>query len=44
LWQKQIQNSTGFSKAKVSRLVRNLESRGLVKKIPFGNTNKIRLR
>jgi uncharacterized membrane protein len=44
LWQKQIQNSTGFSKAKVSRLVRNLESRGLVKKIPFGNTNKIRLK
>lgn len=44
LWQKQIQNSTGFSKAKVSRLVRNLEARNLVKKIPFGNTNKIRLR
>jgi len=44
LWQKQIQNLTGFSKAKVSRLVRNLESRGLVKKIIFGNTNKIRLK
>jgi uncharacterized membrane protein len=44
LWQKQIQNSTGFSKAKVSRLVRNLESRGLISKIPFGNTNKIRLK
>ncbi|MDP1728632.1 MAG: hypothetical protein Q8L27_00325 [archaeon] len=44
LWQKQIQNSTGFSKAKVSRLVRNLEARGLIKKIPFGNTNKVRLK
>lgn len=44
LWQRQIQTFTGFSKAKVSRLVRNLESRGLINKIPFGNTNKIRLK
>jgi len=44
LWQKQIQLATGFSKAKVSRLVRNLEARGLITKIPFGNTNKIRLK
>jgi len=44
LWQRQIQNSTGFSKAKVSRLVRNLEARNLVVKIPFGNTNKVRLK
>lgn len=44
LWQKQIQSSTGFSKAKVSRLVRNLEARNLVVKIPFGNTNKVRLK
>lgn len=44
LWQKQIQNITGFSKAKVSRLINNLEQRNLVKKINFGNTNKIRLR
>jgi uncharacterized membrane protein len=44
LWQKQIQNLTGFSKAKVSRLIRDLETRGLVKKIIFGNTNKIRLK
>ena len=44
LWQKQIQNFTGFSKAKVSRLIRNLESRGLIKKIPMGNTNKIVLK
>lgn len=43
LWQKQLQNSSEFSKAKVSRVVRNLEARGLIKKIPYGNTNKIRL-
>ncbi len=44
LWQKQIQNLTGFSKAKVSRLINNLEQRNLVRKINFGNTNKIRLK
>lgn len=43
LWQKEVQKLTGFSKAKVSRLVRNLEARNLVTKVPFGNTNKIRL-
>ena len=44
MWQKQIQNATGFSKAKVSRLIRDLDSRGLISKISFGNTNKIRLK
>jgi len=44
LWQKQIQIKTGFSKAKLSRLIRDLESRNLIKRIPFGNTNKISLR
>lgn len=44
IWQKQLQLKTGFSKAKLSRVIRNLESRNLVEKIPFGNTNKIRLR
>jgi len=42
-WQKQIQIQTGFSKAKLSRVIRNLEARGIVKRIPIGNTNKIRL-
>ena len=42
-WQKNIQKDLEFSKAKLSRLIRNLESRGLIKKIPFGNTNKILL-
>lgn len=44
MWQNQIQKQGEFSKAKTSRLIRNLESRGLVKKIPFGNTNKIVLK
>lgn len=44
LWQKQLQISTDFSKAKLSRLIRNLESRGLIKKVPYGNTNKISLK
>ena len=37
LWQKQLQLSTGFSKAKLSRVIRNLEARNLIEKIPFGN-------
>jgi len=44
MWQKQLQLKTNFSKAKLSRIIRNLESRNLVDKIPFGNTNKIRLK
>lgn len=44
LWQKNIQSTINFSKAKVSRMIRNLESRGLIEKIPIGNTNKIRLK
>jgi uncharacterized membrane protein len=43
VWQKQIQLKTGFSKAKLSRTIRNLEARKLVKRIPLGNTNKIKL-
>ena len=44
MWQKNIQSSLNFSKAKLSRMIRNLESRGLIEKIPVGNTNKIRLK
>lgn len=44
MWQKNIQTSLGFSKAKLSRMIRNLESRGLIEKIPVGNTNKVRLK
>ena len=44
LWQKQLQLKTNFSKAKLSRLIRNLEQRNLIEKIPFGNTNKVRIK
>jgi uncharacterized membrane protein len=44
LWQKQIQLRTGLSKVKLSRVLKNLESRGLIKKINFGKTNKIILK
>ncbi|MDP2673041.1 MAG: hypothetical protein Q8O84_04480 [Nanoarchaeota archaeon] len=44
LWQKQLQLKTDFSKAKLSRIIRNLEARNIIQKIPFGNTNKIKLK
>jgi len=44
LWQKQILADTKFSKAKLSRIIRNLEQRGVVTKTIFGNTNKIALK
>lgn len=44
LWQKQLQLKTEFSKAKLSRTIRNLESRNIIQKIPYGNTNKIKLK
>ncbi len=43
-WQKKLQIESGFSKAKLCRIIRNLEERGLIKKIPLGNTNKIKLK
>lgn len=44
VWQKQIQQTTSFSKAKVSRIIRNLEERGVITKTIYGNTNKIALK
>lgn len=44
VWQKQILGATGFSKAKVSRLIRTLEQRGVITKTVYGNTNKIVLK
>lgn len=43
-WQRKIQETFNLSKAKTSRLIKNLESRNILEKIPFGNTNKIRLK
>ena len=44
LWQKQLVLQTGISKVKLSRKLRNLEAKGLIEKVPYGNTNKIRLK
>jgi len=43
MWQKELQIATGFTKSRLSRTVRNMEQRGLVKKIPYGTSNKIQL-
>ena len=44
LWQKQLELKSGISKVRLSRKLRNLEQKGLIEKIPYGNTNKIRLK
>ena len=44
LWQKQLKLKTEFSKAKLSRVIKNLEARKIIQKIPFGKTNKIKLK
>lgn len=44
LWQKDIQRESGFSKAKLSRTIRNLEGKEIISRTPIGNTNKIRLK
>ncbi len=44
IWQKEILAKTGFSKAKLSRIIRNLEERGVVVKTIYGNTNKISIK
>ncbi len=42
--QKQIVKDTGFSKAKVSKIIRRLEEKGIVEKIPFMATNKLKIK
>jgi len=44
LWQKQIQIRTGLNKVKLSRVLKNLEKRGFIRKVNFGKTNKIYLK
>ncbi len=44
MWQKQLEIRTGLSKVRLSRKVRNLEQKGLIEKIPYGNANRIRLK
>lgn len=42
--QEEVVRRTGYSKAKVSKLVRKLESKGIVMKEPYRKTNLLRLR
>lgn len=44
LWQKQLETSMGISKVRLSRKLRDLEEKGIIEKIPYGNANKIRLK
>lgn len=44
LWQKQLELKSSISKVRLSRKLRNLEEKGIIEKIPYGNTNKIRLK
>ena len=41
--QKDIENQITFSKAKLSRVLRSLEERGIIKRVPRGNTNLVEL-
>ncbi len=44
MWQKQLEIKTGITKVRLSRKIRNLEQKGLIEKVPYGNTNKIRIK
>ena len=44
MWQKNLLKETGFSKAKLSRTIRNLEERGVVTRTIYGNANKVSLK
>ncbi len=44
LWQKELLFELGISKVKLSRKLRSLEYKGIIERVPFGNTNKIRLK
>ena len=44
LWQNDLVHKSGLTKVKVSRKLRNLEQKGIIEKIPHGNTNRIRLK
>ncbi len=42
--QEELRKQIGYSKSKISKLVRNLEMKKLVKKTPYRKTNKLKLR
>lgn len=41
--QKKLVKLTGYSKSKMSKIIRRLEERGIVEKIPWGNTNILKV-
>lgn len=43
MWQKELQNATGFTKSKLSRTLKRMEERGIVDKMPYGTSNKVKL-
>jgi uncharacterized membrane protein len=42
--QDDIARHTDFSRAKISKLVRNLEEKGIIKKEPYRKTNRLLLK
>ena len=42
-WTKEIVRDLGISKVKLSRKLRSLEKKEIIKKIPYGNENKVRV-
>src|SRR5439155_20242466 len=42
--QDKLPGITGFSKTKVSKIVRNLETKNAVQKIPYKKTNKLKIK
>lgn len=44
MWQKQLEMKSGIGKVKLSRKLRALEQKKVIEKIPYGNTNKIRVK
>lgn len=44
LWQNELTRKSDLSKVKVSRRIRSLEAKGVIEKIPHGNTNRIRIK
>lgn len=41
LTQKELTDITGYSRVKVHRIIQKLESKKLIRKVPYGQTNKI---
>lgn len=42
-WTKELMRGVDISKVKLSRKLRSLEQKGLIKKVPYGNENRIKL-